>query len=104
MAAFDEDVFEYFDRNGDLNRLVTSSRDDEAVRKSSIMEGKQCTTGCRQNVSRYFTFSDALIALTEFIFDDEAIQTTSLLAEGVHKLTVSPRFHCWRALYHGMMA
>ena len=57
--------------------------------KSIIMEGKQCTTGSRQNVSRYFTVSDALIAFTEFIFDDKLIQRLSLVAEGVLKLTVS---------------
>ena len=56
------------------------------------MEGKQCTTGRRQNVSRYFTFSGALIAFIEFIFDDDAIQHTSLVA-GVRKLTVSLKFH-----------
>ena len=65
------------------------SHDDEAVRKSSMIEGKQCTTGCRQNDSRYFTLSDVLIACTEFIFDDETLQRTSYVAEGVHKLTVS---------------
>ena len=65
---------------------------------------KQCTTGHRQNVPRFFTFSDALIALTEFIFDDEAIQHTSISAEGVRNLTVSPKFHCWMTLYHVMMA
>ena len=80
------------------------SSDAEASRKSIIMEGKQCITGHRQNVPRHVIFSDALIAFTEFIFDDKAMQRTSLLAEGVRKLSLSPKFQCWRTLYHGMMA
>ena len=53
-----------------------------------MMEGKQCTTGHRQNASRYSALSYALIAFTEFIFDDETIQHASLVAVGVRKLTV----------------
>ena len=68
------------------------------------MEGKQCTTGRIQNGPQYFTFSDALVAFTEFIFDDEAIQHTSHIAEGVRKLTVNPEFFCWRTKNNGIMA
>ena len=70
-----------------------------------MIEGKQCTTGRRRNFSRYFTFSNALVALTEFIFNDEAIHLfDTFVAEGVRMLTISPTFLGWRTLNHGMMA